>query len=213
MDGKIDIRITRQVKKRINPGDEDYIEKIFELTPFFETLNELIRKIDDKKLNIQNLRGAPSKRVNIIAHIWSNFIKDKRKPNLVETINLFKWFNRKFYGDIGINGNTISELSNPKGKSATNVINAKGMVVTPGFIDMHTHCNEGLGEPGTNANLNHLTQGVTTVVVGNCEGGTFKIAKAKAKWEKKGIGTNAVLLVRFGTVQNEVLGAEDRISP
>lgn len=113
-----EIKITRQIKKRISSGDEDYIEKIFELTPFFETLNELIRKIDDKKLNIQNLRGAPSKRVNIIAHIWSNFIKDKGEPNLVETINLLKWFNGKFQNvDVAsykIFSAEINEITNEK---------------------------------------------------------------------------------------------------
>jgi len=51
---------------------------------------------------------------------------------------------------------------------------------------------------------------VTTVVTENCGSGTFKISETKAKWEKQGIGTNAVLLVGYGTVRHEVLGDENR---
>lgn len=51
---------------------------------------------------------------------------------------------------------------------------------------------------------------MTTVVTENCGSGTFKISETKAKWEKQGIGTNAVLLVGYGTVRHEVLGDENR---
>ena len=66
--------IRMELEKRTNLSDKDYFEKIFELTPFFKTLNELSEKID-KKLNIQNIRGAPSRRANIVSLIWSYFIK------------------------------------------------------------------------------------------------------------------------------------------
>ena len=47
--------------------------------------------------------------------------------------------------------------------------------MAPGFIDTHTHCDGGLGRLGSNANLNYLRQGVTTVVTGNCGSGTFRV--------------------------------------
>jgi N-acyl-D-amino-acid deacylase len=115
-----------------------------------------------------------------------------------------------FYGDIGITGDTIAEIGDLSGKTATKTIDAKGLAVCPGFIDMHTHCDEGLGRPESKANLNYLIQGTTTVVTGNCGDGAFKIAETKDKWEKQGIGTNAVHLVGFGTVRKEVMGVEPR---
>ncbi len=115
-----------------------------------------------------------------------------------------------FYGDIGIRGDTIVEIGNLAGKTAAKTIDAKGLVISPGFIDMHTHCDGGLGRPESNVNLNYLIQGTTTVVTGNCGDGTFKIAEIKEKWEKQGIGTNAVLLVGFGTVRQTVMGREPR---
>lgn len=115
-----------------------------------------------------------------------------------------------FYGDIGIKRDTIVEVGDLSGKTATKTINAQGLVVSPGFIDIHTHCDEGLGKPESKANLNYLIQGTTTVVTGNCGDGTFKIAEIKDKWEKQRIGTNAVHLVGFGTVRKEVMGVEPR---
>ncbi len=115
-----------------------------------------------------------------------------------------------FYGDIGITGDTITEIGDLTGKTADKTIDAKGLVVSPGFIDMHTHCDNGLGEVDSKANLNYLIQGTTTVVTGACGSGTFKVAEIKDKWEKQGIGTNAVHLVGFGLVREEVMGLEPR---
>jgi N-acyl-D-amino-acid deacylase len=118
--------------------------------------------------------------------------------------------NPLFNGDIGITGDTITEIGDLSGRTAAKVIDAKGLAVSPGFIDIHTHCDGGLGRPDANANLNYLIQGTTTVVTGNCGDGTFKIAEIKEKWEKQGIGTNAVHLVGFGTVRRKVMGVEPR---
>ncbi len=115
-----------------------------------------------------------------------------------------------FYGDIGISGDTIVAVGDLSDKTADRIINAQRFVVAPGFIDMHTHCDEGLGQVDSNVNLNYLIQGTTTVVTGNCGSGTFKIAETKAEWEQLGIGTNAVHLVGFGTIREAVMGREPR---
>jgi len=116
-----------------------------------------------------------------------------------------------FYGDVGIRGDKIVEMGNLARKTADKIIDAKGLVVSPGFIDMHTHCDSDLGKPSSSANLNYLTQGVTTVVTGNCgDSISLKVAATKAKWEDQGIGTNAVFLVGHGTIRKTVMGTELR---
>jgi len=115
-----------------------------------------------------------------------------------------------FRGDIGIAGDTIVAVGDLSDKTADRIIDAEGLAIAPGFIDMHTHCDEGLGQVDSNVNLNYLIQGTTTVVTGNCGSGTFKIAETKAEWEKLGIGTNAVHLVGFGTIREAVMGREPR---
>jgi len=115
-----------------------------------------------------------------------------------------------YYADIGIRGDTIIKIGDLSGAEAERKIDAEGKIVAPGFIDMHTHCDWGLGTPETKANLNYLSQGVTTVVTGNCGHGRLEIAEIAALWKKQGIGTNAVQLAGFGTIRRAVLGNEDR---
>ena len=117
-----------------------------------------------------------------------------------------------FYADIGIRGDTIVEIGDLSGKIASKTIDAKGMVVSPGFIDIHTHCDdEGWDKPESKANLNYLIQGVTTVVTGNCgHSVSLKVEKTKKKWEEQGIGTNDIFLVGHGTIRKAVMGEEPR---
>jgi len=110
--------------------------------------------------------------------------------------------NNAYEADIGITGDTIAEIGDLAGKTAMKTIDAAGLVVSPGFIDIHTHCDEGLGEVDSNVNLNYLIQGTTTVQTGPDGLGTFKIAEIKAEWENQGIGTNVVPLVGFGAVRH-----------
>jgi len=113
-------------------------------------------------------------------------------------------------GDIGIINDTIADIGDLTEKTAEKVINANGLIISPGFIDVHTHCDRGLGKPDTTENINYITQGVTTVVTGNCGSGSFDISGLKSKWEKTGIGTNAIMLVGYGTIRTAVMGVEAR---
>ena len=115
-----------------------------------------------------------------------------------------------FYGDIGIVGDKIAAIGDLRAKTAAKTLDARGLVVSPGFIDIHTHCDRGLSEEDSKANLNYLIQGTTTVVTGNCGSGTFKVAETRSQWEKQGIGTNAVPMVGFGAIREAVIGVEPR---
>ena len=115
-----------------------------------------------------------------------------------------------FYADVGITGNSIVAVGDLASKTARKPIAAEGLIVSPGFIDVHAHSESGFRETDSNANLNYLIQGVTTVVTGADGGGTFNVAEIKAQWETLGIGTNAAHLVGFGAVREEVMGVEPR---
>lgn len=116
--------------------------------------------------------------------------------------------------DIAIKGDTIVKVAPSIAGTAARTIDASGMIVTPGFIDLHTHVDEGMYFPENRACLNFLVQGVTSVVVGQCGGSAWPIfeqARDLIKtWAGEGIGPNAALLVGHGQVREIVMGMENR---
>src|SRR4051812_48013923 len=71
-----------------------------------------------------------------------------------------------FYGDIGIVKNKIVSIGDLSKSRAGKIIDATGLIVAPGFIDVHTHI-EG-DEKKTPTADNFIYDGVTTVITGNC---------------------------------------------
>ena len=78
-----------------------------------------------------------------------------------------------FQGDVGIKGDRIVAIGDVEGR-ATREIDANDRIVTPGFVDMHTHFDAQVGwDPKLTSSCWH---GVTSVVIGNC-GVTFAPVK------------------------------------
>jgi N-acyl-D-aspartate/D-glutamate deacylase len=71
--------------------------------------------------------------------------------------------------DIGIEGDKIAEIGNLADASAAHEIDASGLTVTPGFVDIHSHFDWPVIDPDHSDLLSPLTkQGITTMVTGNC---------------------------------------------
>jgi N-acyl-D-amino-acid deacylase len=108
-----------------------------------------------------------------------------------------------YAGDIAIRGDRIVKIGNVKGSRATETIEASGLVVTPGFIDVHTHCDRGIKRVPTVDNYIH--QGVTTVIGGNCGGHPFPLAELFRDLEEEGISINFGCLIGHNTIRREVM--------
>jgi N-acyl-D-amino-acid deacylase len=113
--------------------------------------------------------------------------------------------------DVGIVGDHIVFVGDARkaNLTATRTIDATGLVVAPGFIDPHTHTLGDLSDEKRKGNEAYLMQGVTTVVTGNDGGSAQNIGETLSKWDRQGIGTNAILLAGFGTIRGKVLGSTD----
>ena len=111
--------------------------------------------------------------------------------------------------DVGIAGDRIVFVGSTAGRKAKRVIDATGLVITPGFIDPHTHTADDLTDPKRGRDEAYLMQGVSTVATGNDGDSPEHTGDTLARWARQGIGTNAALFIGEGTVRSEVMGMSD----
>ena len=113
--------------------------------------------------------------------------------------------------DVGIKDDKIVFLGDAESQDfmTTSIIDAEGKILSPGFIDPHTHLSYDLSREDRKTNLPYLMQGVTTIVTGNDGSSPLPIGENLEEWQINGIGTNAALLVGHGSVREEVLGLKD----
>ncbi len=113
-------------------------------------------------------------------------------------------------GDLALKGERIIAVGIFTTAPKTPVIDATDLVVAPGFIDLHSHSDNDITKPKTRSNLNYQTQGVTTVVTGNCGGGVMDVAKYLESIDAHGAGTNVIHLIPHGAVRSAVIGTAER---
>ncbi len=112
--------------------------------------------------------------------------------------------------DLAIKGDRIVAIGTFEVKGNPKVINAEGLILAPGFIDLHTHSDNEILQPATRSNLNYLTQGVTTIVTGNCGFGPVDVAAYYKKIDEDKAGTNVVHQIPHGTLRQQVMGNVNR---
>lgn len=114
-------------------------------------------------------------------------------------------------GDVAILDGKIAAVGEPvDAAQAVRVIDCSGLVVCPGFIDLHNHSDDEILEPATAAAMNYLTQGCTTLVTGNCGGGPIDVADYYDEIDQRGAGVNIMHLLPQGNLRRRVVGTERR---
>ena len=142
------------------------------------------------------------------------------------------WYKR----DIGIKDGKIEKIGSSIQDTAEKVIDAQGLFVSPGFIDIHTHSDSTLLT--VNGCETHIMQGITTECIGNCGSSPYPITemnkesihkrmssragspKIEIDWvnldgyirklSEVGVSVNVAPLVGHGTVRAAVIGMKDR---
>jgi dihydroorotase/N-acyl-D-amino-acid deacylase len=114
-----------------------------------------------------------------------------------------------FRGDVAVRGGRIVRVSRAvlARSSAVRVIDASGLTVAPGFIDLHAHLDPLLRLIDMESSLR---QGVTTAVGGPDGGGPWPFGVYLDSVEKAGPGANVAFLVGHNTIRREVMGLADR---
>src|SRR5258705_6320219 len=111
--------------------------------------------------------------------------------------------------DLGIRGGRIVDMGRLGSAAAARVIDAGGLTVSPGFIDVHSHASQGL-EGSLKEARQLIAQGITTVAINPDGGGAVDLRTQRAGYEQRGVGVNVALYVPHGAIRREVLGMADR---
>jgi len=106
--------------------------------------------------------------------------------------------------DVRIVGEEIAEIGRLKPREGERVIDATGLVVTPGFIDTHSHADGGLlATPDAET---QIRQGITTAIIGQDGGSHVPLQRYFAQLEQKRVALNIASFVGHGTVRRQVMG-------
>src|SRR3954451_2662877 len=116
--------------------------------------------------------------------------------------------NSWYYGDIAIKDGKIVKIGRLKSITASKEIDATGLFVCPGFIDVHTHIE---GDKKVNPEAgNFINDGVTTVVTGNCGSSIVDLGKYFTMLDSLKLSINTASLIGHNDVRKAVMGTANR---
>jgi N-acyl-D-amino-acid deacylase len=111
-----------------------------------------------------------------------------------------------YRADVGVAGARIAKVGDLSRDSAATVIDVSGLVVAPGFINLHSHASP--QAVPTAANM--LRQGVTTELMNADGGGPLDIARQLASADSGGLAVNIGVYAPFNSAWASVVGTTDR---
>jgi len=114
------------------------------------------------------------------------------------------------YADVAISGDRIAAVGDLVGAEAERVIDASGLYVAPGFIDVHTHLGSGLATEELSPAYPQLAEGITTVFVNPDGGGPTDLVAQRARLLEHGLGVNVAQFVAHGSIRSAVIGSDAR---
>ena len=109
--------------------------------------------------------------------------------------------------DVAIKDGRVAAIGTIARASGKEVFDASGLVVAPGFVDVHTHADDIWDRPLAE---NFVLMGVTSIVAGNCGGSAEDVAAALARVTSNPASVNFSTLYGHNTVRRMVMGTENR---
>ena len=110
-----------------------------------------------------------------------------------------------YQGDVAVNGGQIAAIGQLSAAQGVTEIDVSGLVVAPGFINIHSHA---VGDALPTA-VNMISQGVTTEIMNSDGSSPLDIAAQFAEYAQNGLALNVGGFIGFNSVWREVVGIED----
>lgn len=118
--------------------------------------------------------------------------------------------NSWYYGDVAVKNGKIAAIGKLSNTTALKIIDARNLIASPGFIDVHAHIENGVFEQPTAEN--YIYDGVTTVVTGNCGGSADDLKKFFWQLDSMKTSINVASLVGHNTVRRLAMGLDNRLA-
>jgi N-acyl-D-amino-acid deacylase len=112
-----------------------------------------------------------------------------------------------FRADVAIKDGRIARVGRVAASEASQVIDAKGQILAPGFIDVHTHVESIYNLPTAE---NFIRMGVTSLVTGNCGTSATNVGEFLGRIKQTPLAVNLGTLVGHGSVRRAAVGLDDR---
>lgn len=114
---------------------------------------------------------------------------------------------------VAVRGDSLVHVAPGGAPAASDTLDASGLVVAPGFIDVHNHTAPAVADPEKSRNEGFLRQGVTTVV-GGPDGalGPWDMRELIAAYRDQGVGTNVSLYVGHNGIRDSVVGTDSTVT-
>ncbi|MEE2876582.1 MAG: amidohydrolase family protein [Candidatus Neomarinimicrobiota bacterium] len=128
-----------------------------------------------------------------------------RNGNLLDGIGS-NWL----HGDLALHRGRIAAIGDLGSERGRQEIEAKGLIVAPGFIDTHSHAGPGLASKELSHGRPLLAQGITTVFVNPDGGGPTNLTTQRRALRKHGLGVNVAQFISHGSARRKVVGATSK---
>ena len=113
-----------------------------------------------------------------------------------------------FQADIGIKKDVIVSIGDLSSALATRTLDASEHVISPGFIDLHSHSDRNILLRPTAEN--NIRQGVTTLLAGNCGSSPTDLGKFFNSYEETGVTLNMAMLIGHNSIRRQVMNRDNR---
>jgi N-acyl-D-aspartate/D-glutamate deacylase/CubicO group peptidase (beta-lactamase class C family) len=173
----------------------------------------------DEDVTLALLTNSRMGKASTLAHEIQQAIFTENAPRKVDTLikggTVIDGTGReRKEADVAVHQGKIVAIGDLEDIKAAKTINAKGLIVAPGFIDVHNHSDNGIASDRNKLNEGYVTQGVSTIVGGADGGrGPREIKNQLAMYEKNGIATNVAFYVGHNMIRRQVMKSSQQREP
>lgn len=112
-----------------------------------------------------------------------------------------------FRADVAVKDGRVVRVGRALAGAARQVVNAEGLVLAPGFIDVHAHTEDIFSHPDAE---NFIRMGVTTLITGNCGASVVDVGEFLSRYRETPPTVNLATLIAHGSVRAKVMQYADR---